>query len=70
MEQANKPRVLTVIGSGLLTAVFMGGGRYLSVGSTSAIRLAFAEFLAVIGWLLMAATVVLMVLWAAKSVRS
>lgn len=70
MEQANKPSNFGIIGSGLLAAIVMGLAHYFRFESTSAMAHTFGNFLTAIGWLLLIWTVVLMVLWAIKSVRS
>jgi uncharacterized membrane protein len=70
MEQANRPSIFRIIGSGLLAAIVIGLAHYFRFESTSAMAHTFGNFLTAIGWLLLIWTVVLMVLWAIKSVRS
>jgi hypothetical protein len=70
MEQAGKPSLWSIVGFGFFSALCSAVGRYESVSAPlSATGMAIAEFFAVIGWLLLAAAVGLMIVWAIKSVR-
>jgi hypothetical protein len=71
MEQAGKQSLWSILGSGILSALCSAIGRYETIAApSSAAGMAVAEFFAVIGWLLLAAAVLLMVVRAVKSVRS
>ena len=70
MEQTSKPTFGQIATLGLFGALSFGAAHYLRVGVATPLEQAFAEVLATIGWLLLIASVILMVLWAAKSLRS
>ena len=70
MEQANKPTFLQIATSGVLAGLCLGIGRIMRTPPTTKLVLGLSTFMVTIGWLLLIGAVVLMVLWAAKSVRS
>lgn len=71
MEQADKQRLWQIIGFSVLNGLCMAIARYERVAAPSSpLGQAIAEFFVVVGWLALAAAVILMLVWAVKSVRS